>query len=83
MDLASLHPEDVKAAIRKKFGAVAKFERAKGLPEKSVNDVLRGRSSARVKLAIEQFIGRPLIQSEDSDDSSDISGTHRLNAGGQ
>ncbi|WP_242415053.1 helix-turn-helix domain-containing protein [Sphingomonas panni] len=83
MDLASLHPEDVKAAIRKKFGAVAKFERAKGLPEKSVNDVLRGRSSARVKLAIEQFISQPLVQSEDSASSIDISGTHRLNAKGQ
>lgn len=80
MALVRLHPEDVKAEIRKKFGAVAVFERAKGLPEKSVNDVLRGRTSARVTRAIEQVIGRPLGQSEDSDSSSDISGSHRLNA---
>lgn len=80
MALARLHPEDVKAEIRKKFGAVAAFERQKGLPEKSVNDVLRGRTSARVRQAIEQVIGQSLIQSEDSDDSSDVSGTHRLNA---
>ncbi len=79
MTLARLHPEDVKAEIRKKFGAVAQFERANGLPEKSVNDVLRGRTSARVQRAIEQVIGQPLQQSEDSDVSSVISDTHRLN----
>lgn len=80
MALARLYSEDVKATIRKKFGAVAKFERAEGLPEKSVNDVLRGRKSARVQRAIEQVIGQPLVQSEDSDHSGEFSAPHRLNA---
>jgi Ner family transcriptional regulator len=46
------HPEDVKADLRKRFGSIAAFERQSGLPERSVKDVLRGKSRPRVAHAI-------------------------------
>lgn len=62
--LGQMHKEDVNAALRKRFGSVAAFERAKALPEKSVHDLLRGRPSARVRDAVESAI---TLQSDDSD----------------
>ena len=47
MDYRSFHPEDVKAAIRKRFGSLRKFEEMHGLARMSVQDMLRGRTSAR------------------------------------
>lgn len=84
MKLATMHPEDVKASIRKRFGTVAAFERENGLPEKSVSDVLRGRLSARVIHALEEALSNPSPQprqSEVSDCSAAGLKTHRLNAG--
>lgn len=54
--IATMHREDVKAGIRKRFGSVAAFERTEGLPTKSVNEVLRGRANARVSRAIENAL---------------------------
>lgn len=54
------HPEDIKAAIRKRFKSVAAFERAKGLPARSVKDVLRGRSRPAVAKAIAHGIDKPI-----------------------
>jgi len=51
-----MHREDIKADIRKSFGSVAAFERLHGLPAKSVTDFFRGRSSQRVKAAVEQAV---------------------------
>ena len=62
--LTQMHKEDVKAALRKRHGSVAAFERAQGLPEKSVTDLLRGYTSARVRKAVEAAI---TTQSDDSD----------------
>lgn len=42
----------VKAEICRRYGSLAAFERANGLPEKSVSDVLRGSTSARIERAI-------------------------------
>jgi hypothetical protein len=60
------HPEDVKASIRKRFGTLRAFERAKGLPDKSVSrflrgqflrgQFLRGHKSGRVRKAILEVI---------------------------
>lgn len=50
------HPEDVKAAIRKKWGTVAAFQRTHGFPSTGVNDVLRGRKSQQISDAIEQLL---------------------------
>ena len=79
--IAQMHPEDVKAAIRKRHGTVTAFEQREGLPAKSVNDLLRGRRSARVAAAIEALLIQavPSAQSEQSDDSGEISTAHRLN----
>jgi lambda repressor-like predicted transcriptional regulator len=78
----NMHPEDVKAGLRKRFGTVAAFEEARGLPPKSVNDLLRGRPSARVAKAIQDALDTPLPlhpQSEHSDSSEESDGAHRLN----
>jgi lambda repressor-like predicted transcriptional regulator len=53
MTIASMHREDVKAALRKSYGSIFAFERARHLPRKSVSDVLRGRPNQRVVSAIE------------------------------
>jgi len=77
-----MHPEDIKAELRKRFGSVAVFERVHELPEKSVTDLLRGRKSARVKEAIEDVISRPISGydlSDDSDNSRDDVKTHSQN----
>ena len=79
MGLDHLHREDVKAAIRKRFGSVAAFERAHSLPQKSVTDVLRGQRSARVEEAVLEVINGG-SQSEHSDDSDIGPSVHRLNA---
>jgi lambda repressor-like predicted transcriptional regulator len=46
------HPEDIKAALRKRFGSIAAFERQRGLPARSVKDVLRGRSRPKIAIAV-------------------------------
>lgn len=72
MDLASMQPEYVKAIIRTRFGSLQAFEGSKGLPSKSVSDVLRGRKSARVEEAILSAIKEEFSES-DLSDVSDIS----------
>ena len=85
MDYRSFHPEDVKAAIRKRFGSLAKFELMHGLARESVSDVLRGRTSARVASVVNAVMA--LESTETSDKLSDIPDNmpkrrrlHRLNA---
>lgn len=46
------HPEDIKAAIRKRYRSLLAFERAHGLTDRSTTDVLRGRPNARVERAM-------------------------------
>lgn len=46
------HPEDIKAAIRKRYRSLLAFERAHGLTDRSTTDVLRGRPNRRVERAI-------------------------------
>jgi lambda repressor-like predicted transcriptional regulator len=52
-----VHPEDIKSAIRKQFRSIAAFERYYGLPERSVKDVMRGRSRPKVAHAIANVLG--------------------------
>ena len=51
-----MHPEDIKAAIRKRFGSLKAFEEHEGLPRKAVTDILRGRSNRRVSDAIRRLL---------------------------
>lgn len=67
---AGLHPEDVKAAIRKKFGTITKFHEAHNLPPRGVQDVLRGRASRRVQEAMNRVLSEFGSQSTKVDDSS-------------
>lgn len=79
--LPAMHPEDVKAGLRKRYGTVAAFERKKGLPPKSVTEVLRGRAWRRVSDAVEAALqeNEPSTrQSEGSDNSGGFAETHRL-----
>ena len=62
MDLAEMHPHDIKAEIRKRYGSLAAFERAFKLPAKSVTDVCRERTSSRVEQAIKSVISRPVSE---------------------
>jgi lambda repressor-like predicted transcriptional regulator len=81
--LATMHPEDIKAGLRKRYGTVAAFERAKGLPDKSVNEILRGRTWKKVTAAVEKALQEPIPPaelSEVSDGNSQSGKSHRLNA---
>lgn len=81
MILTAMHPEDIKAEIRKRFRSVAEFERTHGLPAKSVTDLMRGYKSARVAEAIEAAIKTPIPgQSEYSVPTSEMSVAHRQNS---
>lgn len=73
--IAGLHPEDVKANLRKRWGTVARFEQERGLPEKSVNDVLRGRKSARVSNAIEAALTEAPLKSSHEDTAAPANNT--------
>ena len=76
-----LHPEDIKAALRKRFGSVFAFEDAHGLPRKSVSDFLRGRANQRVKDAISSIVSPG--SSDLSDGSGESRPAHRQNGGGK
>lgn len=80
--MIALHPEDLKAAIRKRYGTVRAFERFHGIPINSVPDLLRGRQSAPVTKVIEAFLGTPFTLSTESnslDCSAVAARKHRLN----
>lgn len=51
------HKEDIKAAIRKRHGSLAAFEKAQNLPVGSVRDVLRGRAISQTAHAIARELG--------------------------
>ena len=82
-----MHPEDIKAALRKRFGSVSAFEDAHDLPRKSVSDVLRGRPNQRVKDTISKVIS-PDSKNGDMPPQSELSdciklgrAAHRQNSG--
>lgn len=47
-----MHPEDIKAEIRKRHGSLAAFEQARRLPPQSVSDLLFGKSRPAVAAAV-------------------------------
>lgn len=78
MNIDETHPEDIKAALRKQYGSVVAFERAKKLPHKSVSDWLRGRKSRRVRDTIEATLSPG--KSDKVDASAKKAQAHRQNA---
>lgn len=77
MRASDWHPEDLKAALRKRFGSVFAFEDAQGLPRKSVSDFLRGRPNGRVAKTIDECL---TPKADLSDDSVGADDAHRLNS---
>jgi Ner family transcriptional regulator len=82
------HPEDVKADLRKRFGSIAAFERQRGLPERSVKDVLRGKSRPRIAQAIAdaldvhvRYLFPARFQSPIGDNSNATLDVHQQNDG--
>lgn len=73
------HPEDVKAAIRKKFGTIVEFHKAYDLSATGLQDVLRGRPSQRTADAIDEVLADEQ-ESSDLDSTADSAAQH-LNAG--
>lgn len=54
MLIETMHREDVKACIRKRYGTLSAFHRAHDLPDLSVTKLLAGaRTSQRVRAVIE------------------------------
>lgn len=82
MLLDRMHPEDVKAAIRKRFGTIARFIEVHDLPETGVSDLFRGRTSKRVRDAVEEVL-RQQSQSIELDSSGKNAPAHCLNGGAQ
>lgn len=81
-----VHPEDVKAAIRKRFGSLGAFETQRGLKSRSVTDVLRGKPSRPTAVAIAEELNRPVqdlfpgkYAPANADDSNTHAGAHRQN----
>lgn len=77
------HPEDIKAAIRKRYRSLLAFERAHGLTDRSTTDVLRGRANRRVERAILRVMREDAKwngqRSIGAADSSGIAPAHPLN----
>lgn len=80
MALADMHPEDIKAALRKQYGTLRRFEEAHGLSRGAAHEVLRKRRWAKVERAIEGVIFGPSAQSEKADSKAKRR-THGLSAG--
>lgn len=82
MFLERMHREDVKAVIRKRFGSLAAFERAKGLSKQSVSEIFRGRPSGRTKAAIERVLREHQAEQESINvgNTAYVELSHRLNA---
>jgi lambda repressor-like predicted transcriptional regulator len=80
-----LHPENIKAELRKRFGTVKAFEELKELPVDSVRDVLRGRSARRTAEAIAECLGKDVTSlfpgrfTDAPDTTSHKRDAHRLN----
>ncbi|MEZ5709686.1 MAG: helix-turn-helix domain-containing protein [Blastomonas sp.] len=85
----AVHPEDVKAEIRKRFGTIENFAKIKGLKPTLVHDFLRGKSHT-VSRIVADSIGLNPDQFVISRDSINLDGhskavslAHRLNSAGK
>jgi len=88
MVISSIHPEDIKATIRKKFGSLAEFERVRGLKKESVRDVLRGKARASTAMQIAVEMGMevqvlfPVRESRKRDNTGSRACAHPQKTGG-
>lgn len=54
-----MHPEDIKAAIRKRGGTLAALARSAGVSTQALSAALATRSSARLEIFVAKFLGTP------------------------
>lgn len=84
MLLDEFHPEDIKAAIRKRYRTVGRFEKAENLAVCAVADLLRGKRSQRTERAVRRVMEDEVRygskQAIKQDDSSQSAPVHRLNS---
>lgn len=81
MLVEQLHPEDIKAAIRKRHGSIREFSRKHGLGPTAVSDLFRGRTSKPTTDAVEALLQLEFEKSIELDHSDGSANAHRLNAG--
>lgn len=80
-----MHPEDIKAQLKKEYGTVRAFERRQGLPDSAVRDLLRGHTSRRTAVALAIALEKPITvlfpdrADLTRDDKSQKRDSHRLN----
>lgn len=82
MLLDQMHPEDIKAVLRKKFGTIVAFQERKGLPSTAVADLFRGRTSKPAREAVEAVL-QENAESINLDDNGGGTAAHRLNEAGR
>src|SRR5689334_19391759 len=70
-DITDLHPEEVKAAIRKRYGSATEFERTHGLPERAFSDLIRGRASSPTLVAVQAFLACQGMLADENDDRAE------------
>lgn len=77
--MKTLHREDIKAGIRKKFGTLSAFEQQRGLPKGAVKGVLIGKSSSRTVEAIADVLQLPVkvINASVRPSPVELSGQHK------
>ncbi|RHW17163.1 hypothetical protein D1610_11480 [Sphingomonas gilva] len=83
MLLKTMHREDVKSAIRKKYGSLNAFYEAENLAKRSVSDLFRGRTSGPTAEAVERVLQEQVSESNSLDCSSAPAPVHRPNEAGE
>ena len=77
-----MHPEDIKATLRKRHGTIVAFAQARGLKPQMVADFLRGRASAAVTAVVEGELqaahAEAEVRSMNLDDSAGEASAHSL-----
>lgn len=77
------HPEDIKAAIRKRYRTIGRFEKAENLAVSAVTDLLRGKMSKRTERAVRRVMEDEVRygskQAIKPETSSEIADAHCLN----
>ncbi len=78
-----IHREDIKAALRKKFGSILNFEKKYGLSYRSVTDALGGKRRPTTERIIAEVLGHSVedlfgcaAKSAVADSSTAKSGLH-------
>lgn len=78
MLLDQMHPEIVKAVIRKRFGTIGRFQESRDLPSTAVADLMRGKGAQRTREAVEEVLQEEETNPINLGDSEPATVAHRL-----